>query len=55
MPEALQNKSNINPTEVMIFWGALLIYPILWGVFFVTSFLGLHWTWYCCSVSRTLE
>jgi len=43
--ESLENKAAINPTEQKIFWAALFVTPIAWGVFLVVSIIKLNFNW----------
>lgn len=38
-------KNRINQYEAQIFWMALILCPILWGVFFITALFGLNFKW----------
>eukprot|EP01132_Coremiostelium_polycephalum_P001000 gene1000-1269_t len=41
--ESVNNKSQINPSESYLFWGGIIITPIVWGVFAIFSILKFGW------------
>ncbi|XP_034939079.1 uncharacterized Golgi apparatus membrane protein-like protein CG5021 isoform X2 [Chelonus insularis] len=40
-----QQLSRINPTEARIFWLGLIIYPLLWGIFFIAALFSFKFKW----------
>lgn len=35
----------LSKSEITIFWGTLILFPILWAVFFLTALLGFRFQW----------